>query len=521
MSAGYNLDFSNVTLSEVKEKAKHLARQLSRYTYRADDCEREITKLKSEMLPLEAEIENLKIQNSSLLLQINALKENSKYSDYIIDLAGIIASKENEILDLQAKLKRSESSSTWSKKELMQKELDELRRRANIACETSEELRKSKSRIFAERDSLIEKVLSLEVEIKMLKEKATQDRDNATAQDEILKIEKERKEFAKKFSDFSRKTFEEKKSLELRCVKLSQQVSDFEKVIILEREKAENEKKKAELKNINIDFSEEKKVFETEIAKLTRKLSELSTNIMKEQNAKSELHKKFDLIEKERNSLSSKIKELEDIVFKVKLTEHKTPESIAQSPRDDQTDSDCSLKTALSSHFSNVFYNPFYDLDDCLTSKSTDQIRPSNLFYDKNVDGSGNYKKTKSQKKSFWRRHDEKERGNWIWRVKGSSEEKKKEESFVHTSNAKWNYASKGKTFGKPDLVYTINQLIRLAQKKISCSYCGSNDFVRKDYVNNQYGSYFISPTRTATNPLGPKYQWVPKAKSVLQAPKV
>ncbi|KAI3667058.1 hypothetical protein L6452_42100 [Arctium lappa] len=412
MSEGYSHDFNNMPLSEVKEKAKYLARQLSRNRDRADDCEREITKLKSEMLPLEAEIENLNIQNSSLLIQVNALKENSKDSDSIIDLAGIIASKEKEILDLQAKLKRSESSSTWSKKELMQKELDELRRRANFGRETSEELRKSNSRIFAERDSLKDKVISLE-------------------------IEKERKDFAKKFSDFSRKAFEEKKALELRCVKLSQQVSDFEKVIILEREKAENEKKKVDLKDIKTDFSEEKKIFEIEIAKLTEKLSELSTNIMKEKNAKSELHKKFDLIEKERNK------------------------SIAQSPRDDQTDSDYSLKKASSSHVSNVFYNPFCDSDDSLTSKSTNQIRPSNLFYDKNIDDSGNFKKTECQKKSYWRKDYEKGKGNWIWRVKGSSEEKKKAESFVHTSNGKWNYASKGKTFGKPDLVYTINQLIR------------------------------------------------------------
>ncbi|KAI3669340.1 hypothetical protein L6452_40573 [Arctium lappa] len=407
MSEGFSLDFNNMPLSELKEKAKYLARQLSRNRDRADDCEREITKLKSKMLPLEAEIENLKIQNSSLLIQINVLKENSKDFDSIIDLAGIIASKEKEILHLQAKLKRFESSSTWSKKELMQRELDELRRRGNIACETSEELRKSKSRIFAERDKLKDKVLSLEIEINKLKEKATQDRDNGIAQAEMLTIEKERKEFAKKFSDFSRKSFEEKKSLELRCVKLSQQVSDFEKVIIIEREKDEKEKKTAELKDIDKDFSKEKKDLETEIAKLTGKLSDLSTNILKEKNAKYELHKKFDLIEKERNSLSSKIKELEDIVFKVKLTEHKTPESIAQSPRDDLADSNRSLKTASSSHVSNVFSNPLCNLDDSLTSKSNYQIRPSSLFYDKNVDGSGNFKKTKSQKKSFWRRDDE------------------------------------------------------------------------------------------------------------------
>ncbi|KAI3707058.1 hypothetical protein L6452_25246 [Arctium lappa] len=419
MSAGYSLDFNNMTLSEVREKAKQLAGRLSTSSRMIDEYDKEEKMLK-------AENKDLQIQNSSLLIQINALKENLKDSDSLIDFAGIIESKEKEIFDLQAKLKRSESSSTWSKKELMQKELDQLRRRANIASETSEGLRTINSQLCADRDKFKDKVLSLEVEIDKLKEKETQDRDNSKAQDEMLKIEKERKEFAKKFSDFSRKAFEEKKALELRCVKLSQQVSDFEKVIIIEREKAENEKKKYELKKANTDFLEEKKIFEMEIAKLTGKLAELSTNIMKEKNAKSELHKKFDLIEKERNSLSSKIKELEEIVFKVKLTEHKTPESIAQSPKDDLVDSNSSSKTASSSHVSNVFYNPFCDSDDSLTSKSTDQIHPSNLFYDKNVDGLGNFKKTKSQKKSFWRRDDEKERGNWIWRVKGSSEEKKK-----------------------------------------------------------------------------------------------
>ncbi|KAI3758339.1 hypothetical protein L6452_05899 [Arctium lappa] len=285
-----------------------------------------------EIPALEAENKDLKIHNSSLLEQIDRLKNDKDLekdfvcseciNDSKLDFAGIIESKEKEILNLQEKLKRSEnmnSSSSWSKKESMQRELDELRRRANIACETSDGLRKMNSQIFAERDSLKDKVFSLEVEVEinMMKENATQDRDNTKAQDEMMKIEKERKEFAKKFFDFSRKAFEEKKSLEVKCVKLSQQVSDFEKIIILEKDKVEKEKKKIEKKNVNEDFSNEKKVLETEIAKLTRKLSELSTNILQEKKTKYELQKKSDLIAKERNSLSSKIKELEEIVFKV------------------------------------------------------------------------------------------------------------------------------------------------------------------------------------------------------------
>ncbi|KAI3771232.1 hypothetical protein L6452_02392 [Arctium lappa] len=292
----------------------------------------------------------------------------------------------------------------------------------------------------------------------MMKEKATQDKEKIKAQDEMKKIdkkrkdfekenvdfqkkmnelkekisldenkmEKERKEFAKKFSEFYIKTFEEKKIVELKCVKLSQQVFEFEKVIILERDKFEKENKKIkQTKNVKKYFDEEKKVFEIEIKKLNEKLFELSTNIQKEKNAKSELHKKFDILSKERNCLSTKIKELQRLK---------------------------NLRRSCSS-------NPLFDANDNHTSKLNDKIRPSNLFYDKNVNDLGNIKKDKSQKKTFWRRKDEKEK--WIWKVKGSSEEKKEQKSFVHTLNAKSNNAHKGKTFGKPDLVYTINQLIR------------------------------------------------------------
>ncbi|KAI3684952.1 hypothetical protein L6452_34181 [Arctium lappa] len=399
-----------------------------------------------EIPAMEAEIKNLKIQNSSLLDQINRLKDDKikKYfvcSDCITNsktnFAGIIEAKEKEISNMQAKLKRSESlnsSSTWSKEKQMQIELDDLRRRANIAGDRFDELRKTNSQIFAERDKLKDKVFSLEVEINMMKEKATQDRDNSKAQDELKKIEKkrkeiekenayfqkkmnelkekisldekkmekERKEFAKKFSEFSRKAFEEKKSMELKCIKLSQ--TSFKL-----REKISEQRN-----NVEKDFEEERKVFETEIAKLNKKLSELSTNILKEKNAKAELHKKFDLIAKERNCLSTKIKELEEIMFKVKLTGHKTPKSIAQSPRDDLAVSECSFKSATSSIFPDVSNNPFFDVNDNHTSILKEQIHPSNLFYDKNVDGSGNIKKSKSQQKRFWRRKDEKDKENWI-----------------------------------------------------------------------------------------------------------
>ncbi|KAI3770905.1 hypothetical protein L6452_02053 [Arctium lappa] len=91
-------------------------------------------------------------------------------------------------------------------------------------------------------------------------------------------LEKEKKEFAKKFSEFSRKSVEEKKTVELKCIKLSQQVSDFEKVIIIEREKFAQDKKEIEQKNVrffkeisdgrkNVEkyFEEERNIFEEEI----------------------------------------------------------------------------------------------------------------------------------------------------------------------------------------------------------------------------------------------------------------
>ncbi|KAI3685596.1 hypothetical protein L6452_34845 [Arctium lappa] len=108
------------------------------------------------------------------------------------------------------------------------------------------------------------------------------------------------KKRSKRFSDerkllreevkFSRKCADEKKTVELKCIKLSHQISDFEKVIILERENFAKEKKLIEQKNVGIfkeisghrtngemDFEEERNIFETEIKKLTSKLSELST----------------------------------------------------------------------------------------------------------------------------------------------------------------------------------------------------------------------------------------------------
>ncbi|KAI3771533.1 hypothetical protein L6452_02698 [Arctium lappa] len=126
---------------------------------------------------------------------------------------------------------------------------------------------------------------------------------------------KDKKQFEKKFSDLSKKSIEEKKVLELKCLKLSQQVSNFEKVIILERDQFAKEKKAFDQNNVGFlkeildgrkgakkEFEEERSTFEAAIRKLTEKLSVLSKCALREKKKKCELETKIDLIVKERNS---------------------------------------------------------------------------------------------------------------------------------------------------------------------------------------------------------------------------
>ncbi|KAI3758890.1 hypothetical protein L6452_06462 [Arctium lappa] len=232
------------------------------------------------------------------------------------------------------------------------------------------------------------------------------------------------KSFAKKFSDFSRKCVDEKKEVELKCIKLSQQVSDFDKVIVLEREKFAKEKKAIERKNVGFfkeisgqrqdvekGFEEERCIFETEIKKLTEKLSELSANALKEQKTKSEFMKKIDLLVKKRDNFVSTIKVLE-----------KTTSSSIQ-------------KTVSSKR----------------SVKSFDQIRSTNLFYDRNIDGSGTHQRR--------RRNKEEE---LVWKKKPVKDGKKeliRKKSCEHAFNDNKNNAHKG----KPDHIYSRDQLLRLS----------------------------------------------------------
>ncbi|KAI3758544.1 hypothetical protein L6452_06111 [Arctium lappa] len=317
-----------------------------------------------------------------------------------------------------------------------------------------------------------EKVLFLEAENTELKNKISELEDHIVKfqqtgcanEKEIFELElqiveersvfdKERKEFAKKFSEFSRKFADEKKTFAKERKTIEQNNVGIFKEISGQRTNAE------------MGFEEERSLFEAEIKKLTANLRELSTCVLIEQQTKSEFKTKIDLLVKERDSYSSKVKELEKIVSKVVVTEQTTPESKIHSPRNSSVGSN---KQVSSSHQQTVSTKRSF--------KYSNQIRITNLFCGSKIDGSGTHRRRRyTEEKLVWRvkpvveneTNDEKKEEK-----KGKKEENKSNKSFVHASTAKKNKVLK------------------------------------------------VTPIRAATYIHGPKYQWVPKPKddSVLQA---
>ncbi|KAJ9536013.1 hypothetical protein OSB04_un000819 [Centaurea solstitialis] len=177
----------------------------------------------------------------------------------------------------------------------------------------------------------------------------------------------------------SERKLDDQKSVELqkRIVDLQNQLSDARsqfkrKEKVLQHEKKVLEQIIAEPKKptlVEKDFADQKEVFKAEINKLTSKLSGLSTDIMNEQQMRSDQQKKLNDLLEERNKLSSKVKELEEIIFKA---------------HDSST-----VDSASRSHIN-----------------SSGQIRTSNLFYDRLVDRSGIHRYSN---------------GKFVWQVKGSS----------------------------------------------------------------------------------------------------
>ncbi|KAI3758500.1 hypothetical protein L6452_06064 [Arctium lappa] len=284
---------------------------------------------------------------------------------------------------------------------------------------------------ISELEAKIQQIVSVESneqKVKKLESENAELRKNISdleqkINEDKVDFEKEKKSFSKKFSDFSKKCYEEKKSVELKCIKLSQQISDFEKVLILEREKFDKEKKAIEQKNVGFfkelsgqrndsekGFEEQRSIFESEIKRLTSKLSELSASALKEQRTKSKFSKKIDQLEKERVIFESKIKELEKSVSS-------------------------STQKSVSSQRSVKYFN---------------QIRRSNIFFDEYLYDLDTSSKRKGYKKE-----------KLVWMKKSVKDDKKDElngkTSCVHVHRAKKNKEHKG----KPDLKYSKDQLLR------------------------------------------------------------
>ncbi|KAI3692690.1 hypothetical protein L6452_32511 [Arctium lappa] len=189
--------------------------------------------------------------------------------------------------------------------------------------------------------------------------------------------------------------------------KIFSPISDFEKILILEREKFAQEKKAIEKKNAGFfkelsghrndsekGFEEERCLFENEIKKLTSKLSELSASALKEQRTKSEFKTKIDQLVKEKDDFASKIKDLEKSVSS-------SNQKFVSSQR---------------------------------SVKSFNQIRRTNLLFDEYLDGSDSYPRRKSFKKE-----------KLVWMKKSVKDDKtnelKEKKSCVPVHKAKKNKA--------------------------------------------------------------------------------
>ncbi|KAI3697940.1 hypothetical protein L6452_31046 [Arctium lappa] len=373
-------------------------------------------------------------------MRTKRLERSSLNSDLrllvVCEFWSIIRAREKEIKEKEKEIKRKEDMIVTIEKEIKLKD----RKITNLQSQLKTTEQKT-SELQAESVELQQKLKdTFAKERKVLEEKVIKSPKQISVLQDLL--EKERKAFQE-----MKKSFEiEKKNTEKRNVGIFKEISE-------------------KTKNIEKEFEQERQIFENEISKLTSKISVVSSDFQKEQLARSDLKQKFDTLIVERNILTEKIKQLE--VVNVELSEKISADVISQSPYDNSTESVCSFKTASSSIHENVFKKNSVKPN----IVKSNQIHPSNLFYDKTVDSPGSFYVKSLGKHS--------KKGQMVWRVKVSpDDESKKDKSFTSTTNVKKNRTRKGKYFGTPDMFYSTNHLIRLAQKKIYCSYCRGNDFV-------------------------------------------
>lgn len=304
---------------------------------KGDDSEK-VTNLEKLIAGLEAKkvnnakvVLNLQQENSSLQENMKKLQEKAKVLESEnVDLKEKICFGRKFLIDEKTRLEKVFEP---ERKGLQTKIFTCETVRTETECESTETINVKLSKQISD----FEKVLILERE----------------------KFEKERTYFET-----------ERKSLNAKLVELSIKLSDLEKALEIERKVSEKKKvevikvKSDKAKSLEDDFEKERKIFKSEVSKLTKRLSELSTEIMKEKKFKSDLEKKFDFILKERNVFADNVKKLEDKISQVESSEQTSPVSIVQTPCDDSADSECSFKTTSSSAFKIISSKRFIKSND-------------------------------------------------------------------------------------------------------------------------------------------------------------
>lgn len=200
----------------------------------------------------------------------------------------------------------------------------------------------------------------------------------------------EREGFEKERTSFDSK----RKSFEAKFVELSKKLSDLEVTLEKERmefdlERKEYVKVKSEgfqTKCVKDNFERERRIFQTELKKLTKKVSELSAELILQKRLKSELQSKYDEM-----IFADEVKK-----FEAGNSNQKNPDVVDQSPQNDSTSSS---KIASSTRlFSKIFTKS--------NNYQKDQNSTFKLFDDTKVD--------KSVAQSY-------KKGKKVWKVKSSN----------------------------------------------------------------------------------------------------
>ncbi|KAJ9562356.1 hypothetical protein OSB04_007516 [Centaurea solstitialis] len=246
-------------------------------------------------------------------------KDREEYVQEILELQRTVADLQKVLEDKGGQEKQIVELEFAKERHMFKTEIEQLTKTVSDLQNTLTE----------ERKVFDLKSVNLSKKISELERKIILDKKNSLKKPSLRvgKYQNMMHEFEEEIQDVhSERKVDDKKSIGLQkqIVDLQNQLSDErsqfkrkEKVLqheksVLEQIIAESKRKVFEEK----DFENQKVLFVNEIKKLTSKLSGLSTDIMNEQRMRSDQQQKLDDLLKERNKLSAKVKELEEIVYK-------------------------------------------------------------------------------------------------------------------------------------------------------------------------------------------------------------